>query len=135
MKPSRPWGKIYKHVIYCVPTFANPSSRTTSLKRREELVRCAREFDALVVCDDVYDFLSFPADETKTQEPQWRMDKAILPRLVDLDRAMDDGPSRAGADGFGNVVSNGSFSKIGGPGLRCGWIEGTEQLAFGMAET
>ena len=82
----------------------------------------------------MYDFLSFPMDETKMKE-QGRMDKATMPRLVDIDRAVDDGSGRTGADGFGNVVSNGSFSKIGGPGLRCGWIEGTEKFAFGVAET
>ncbi|KAI9690427.1 MAG: hypothetical protein M1822_009390 [Bathelium mastoideum] len=134
-KAPRSWGKIYKHVIYCVPTFANPSSRTTSLKRRQDLVRCAREFDALVVCDDVYDFLSFPTDGNNNEETRGGMDRATLPRLVDLDRAMDGGPDRAGADAFGNVVSNGSFSKIGAPGLRCGWIEATEKFAFGIAET
>ncbi|KAL9073543.1 MAG: hypothetical protein Q9157_004709 [Trypethelium eluteriae] len=135
VKPSRPWAKIYKHIIYCVPTFANPSSRTTSLKRRKELVRCARDFDALVVCDDVYDFLSFPTNEKQMEKQQGGTDKASLPRPVDLDRTIDGGTERAGADGFGNVVSNGSFTKIGGPGLRCGWIEGTEKFAFGIAET
>ncbi|KAI7183660.1 PLP-dependent transferase [Hortaea werneckii] len=140
-KPSRrPWAKVYKQIIYCVPTFANPSSRTMSLRRRRELVRLAREYDALVIADDVYDFLQWPA--TKPGAPSapdggWEeaMGRAHLPRLVDVDREMEGGTERPGADGFGNACSNGSFSKIGGPGLRCGWVEGSERFAYGVSQT
>ncbi|KAF2120152.1 pyridoxal phosphate-dependent transferase [Lophiotrema nucula] len=131
-KPSRPWGKIYKHIIYAVPTFSNPSFKTMTLRRREELVRVAREFDALVITDDVYDFLQWPASlDAETLS----LDKAILPRIVDIDRYIDGGSEREGADGFGNAASNGSFSKICGPGLRTGWVEGTEKLAHGVSQT
>ncbi|KAK5253518.1 Valine--pyruvate aminotransferase [Cryomyces antarcticus] len=131
-KPARPYAKIYRHVIYCVPTFANPSSRTMSLSHRKELVRCAREYDALVICDDVYDFLQWPAD-IKTERSS--LDKAVMPRVVDIDRVLDGGAERADSDGFGNVVSNASFSKIGAPGMRTGWVEGTEKFAYGVAQT
>jgi DNA-binding transcriptional MocR family regulator len=103
-----------------------------TLKKREELVRLAREYDALVITDDVYDFLQWPASldaQTLTVE------KAILPRIVDVDRYLDGGTEREGADGFGNTASNGSFSKICGPGLRTGWCEGTEKFAFGVSQT
>lgn len=86
-----------------------------TLRRREELVRVAREFDALIVTDDVYDFLQWPAG-TKARSSS--VEKAILPRVVDVDRYLDGGSEREGADGFGNAASNGSFSKICGPGLR-----------------
>ncbi|KAI7312674.1 PLP-dependent transferase [Hortaea werneckii] len=139
-KPPRPWAKVYKQIIYCVPTFANPSSRTMSLRRRRELVRLAREYDALVVADDVYDFLQWPAakpGEPSAPDGGWQeaMGKAHLPRLVDIDREIDGGTERPGADGFGNACSNGSFSKIGGPGLRCGWVEGSERFAYGVSQT
>jgi DNA-binding transcriptional MocR family regulator len=102
-----------------------------TLKRREELVRLAREYDALIITDDVYDFLQWPADlSTKDLS----LDKAILPRIVDIDRYLDGGAEREGADGFGNAASNGSFSKIAGPGLRTGWCEGTPKLAFGVSQ-
>lgn len=141
-KPGRTRAKVYKHIIYCVPTFANPSSRTMTLDRRKDLVRLAREFDALVVCDDVYDFLQWPADIPSAAsrsdlvgrlEPY--MSTRHLPRVVDVDRELDEGAEREGADGFGNVCSNGSFSKIAGPGLRVGWIEGTEKFAYGVSQT
>lgn len=129
-KRQRGYAKVYKHVIYCVPTFANPSSRTMSLARRQQLVRLAKEFDALVVADDVYDFLQWPTDDRTATLMQ-----AHLPRLVDIDRTLDGGAQRDGADGFGNAVSNGSFSKILGPGARVGWVEGTPKFAYGVSQT
>ncbi|KAK6437733.1 Valine--pyruvate aminotransferase [Oleoguttula sp. CCFEE 5521] len=132
-KSRRSWGKVYKHVIYCVPSFANPSSRTMSLECRRGLVKLARKFDALVVADDVYDFLQWPAD-TEESAQDGVMKTAHLPRLVDVDRSLDHGAEREGADGFGNTCSNGSFSKIAGPGIRCGWVEGTKNFAFGISQ-
>ncbi|GME28623.1 aminotransferase [Neofusicoccum parvum] len=132
LKPARPWRKAYRHVIYVVPSFSNPSSVTMPLERRKELVKLARDYDALVICDDVYDFLQWPA---ATDTDQSSLDKARLPRLVDIDRFLDGGAEREGADGFGNVASNGSFSKIAGPGLRTGWVEGTAKFAYGVSQT
>lgn len=118
-KPGRTRAKVYKHIIYCVPTFSNPSSRTMSLDRRTQLVKLAREYDALVICDDVYDVLQWPANDSAANEhPLDTTSKAHLPRLVDIDRAIEGGPEREGADGFGNACSNGTFSKIAGPGIR-----------------
>ncbi|KUJ17532.1 PLP-dependent transferase [Mollisia scopiformis] len=123
--PETGYPKIYKHVIYCVPTFSNPSGKTMSLSHREKLVRLAREFDALVVSDDVYDFLRWPED----QSIDLATDLGPLPpRLVDIDRALE------GTNLFGNTVSNGSFSKIVAPGTRVGWAEGTEDFVAAMAK-
>ncbi|KAJ8194276.1 hypothetical protein LV163_000069 [Aspergillus fumigatus] len=127
-KPPRPWGKIYKHLIYATPTFSNPTTRTMSLSDREQLVQLAREFDALIVTDDVYDFLQWSVDPDC---PLAAPDEARVPRLVDIDRYMDGGPQ----DEWGNVISNGSFSKLIGPGMRTGWAEGTAKLAYGLSQT
>jgi DNA-binding transcriptional MocR family regulator len=143
-KPQRTHAKVYKHIIYCVPSFANPSSRTMSMRRRRELVRLARRYDALLIADDVYDFLQWPAEHgsEETVEASSLVDASSLgsqqeyfPRLVDIDRELDGGAEREGADGFGNACSNGSFSKIAGPGVRCGWLEGTKKLAYGVSQT
>lgn len=131
-KPERERAKVYKHVVYCVPTFGNPSSRTMTLRRRRALVRLARRFDALLVADDVYDFLQWDAPGCEGGEGP---DPLHLPRLVDVDRELDGGAEREGADGFGNAASNGSFSKIAGPGVRCGWVEGTKKFAYGVSQT
>jgi DNA-binding transcriptional MocR family regulator len=132
--PERGRAKVYKHMIYCVPTFANPSSRTMTLDRRRALVQLARRYDALLVADDVYDCLQWHADPYATTRGH-NLKTAHLPRLVDLDREIHGGAERNGADGFGNACSNGSFSKIAGPGIRCGWLEGTKKLAYGVSQT
>ncbi|KAJ5771594.1 hypothetical protein N7520_002123 [Penicillium odoratum] len=130
--PNRPtksqdsWRKTYKHVIYCVPSFSNPSGKTMSLQRREELIRVAREYDALIICDDVYDMLCWAlgpmSESTRVQDS--------LNRLVDIECTLDDGP----IDRFGNVVSNGSFSKLIGPGCRVGWAQGTKAFICGLSQ-
>ena len=102
-----------------------------SLQRREQLVRIARQYDALIITDDVYDQLQWLAATSSTITP---IEHATLPRVVDVDRFLDGGAEREGADGFGNAVSNGSFSKIAGPGGRTGWAEGTAKLAWGVSQ-
>ncbi|KAI1905545.1 Valine--pyruvate aminotransferase [Ophidiomyces ophidiicola] len=129
-KSPFPWRKIYKHIIYAVPTFSNPSGGIMTTRRREQLVRLARAHDALLVADDVYDFLQWPGghdDDPATQNP----DRAVTPRLVDIDRVLDGGPR----DDFGNAISNGSFSKLIGPGFRVGWVEAAPRLAYGLSQT
>ena len=101
-----------------------------SLRRRQELVQVARDYNACIITDDVYDLLQWP---TKTTA-QASLEHAHLPRLVDIDQTLDGGTERKGADGFGNTVSNGSFSKIAGPGCRTGWAVGTEKFAWGLSQ-
>ncbi|KAL1876713.1 Valine--pyruvate aminotransferase [Paecilomyces lecythidis] len=127
-KPPRPWRKIYKYVVYATPTFSNPSMKVMSLRRREQLVRLARRFDALVVTDDVYDFLQWSSTPNSSLA---HPDRAYMPRLIDVDRYLDGGPK----DEWGHVVSNGSFSKLIGPGVRTGWAESTEKFSYGLSQT
>ncbi|KAF2710174.1 aminotransferase [Pleomassaria siparia CBS 279.74] len=126
LKTGTRYAKLYKHIIYCVPTFANPSGKTMSLRRREELVRLAREFDALVVTDDVYDVLRWPehANDDASQLG------SVPPRIVDVDRTLDGGPK----DEWGNAMSNGSMSKIIAPGMRVGWAEATPALTLALSQ-
>ncbi|KAJ5096771.1 hypothetical protein N7456_007492 [Penicillium angulare] len=127
MKPPRPWRKIYKHIVYLVPTFANPSGKIMSLAHRERLVRIARKYDILLVSDDVYDSLQWPSTEgDKTTSTE----HSLFPRLVDVDRYLDGGPT----DEWGHALSNGSFSKLIGPGTRTGWAEASEKVAYGLSQ-
>jgi DNA-binding transcriptional MocR family regulator len=71
----------------------------------------ALRFNILIVCDDVYDKLSFPDASAND------IDGMETVRLVQLDTSGR------------HVISNGSFSKIFGPGIRMGWIETGPWLA------
>lgn len=101
-----------------------------SLRRREALVQLARARDALIVCDDVYDFLQWPVQEDASHETSPEMK---LPRLCDLELRM--GPADNDPMGFGHAVSNGSFSKIAGPGMRTGWVEASPAFVAGLSKT
>lgn len=116
-KPSELYSKIYRHILHVTPTFSNPTGRTMSTEERSAILDLAREFDILIVSDDVYDFLRWPSQETSQ----------LLPRFVDLDRKLQ---SRSV---WGNCVSNGSFSKIVAPGIRVGWYEANEAFVSRLA--
>ncbi|CAD0083706.1 unnamed protein product, partial [Aureobasidium vineae] len=127
-KPNQPHRKFYKHVIYCVPSFSNPTGCTMSQSRRKALIQLARKHDALIVCDDVYDLVHWPT-EWHAQPDTSPID---ITRVVDLDRS--DQGQELQADDFGNCVSNGSFSKIIGPGCRVGWAEATPRFIHGLSQ-
>lgn len=95
----------FSSVLYCVPTHANPTGSILSNEKRKRLVQLGRKYNMLIICDDVYDILTF-----KGEIPQ---------RLVAYDLE---------TDGQSVVVSNGSFSKLLAPGARVGWIEAGETL-------
>jgi DNA-binding transcriptional MocR family regulator len=132
LKPNRPWSKTYDHIIYAVPNFSNPSGKTMTLRRRQQLVELARTHNALIITDDVYDCLQWPVSAPPANAPTTAGIHPILPRLTDIDRSL---PSHA-ADPrhFGHTVSNGSFSKILGPGLRTGWADATPTFSYGLSQ-
>jgi DNA-binding transcriptional MocR family regulator len=131
LKAPKPYKKIYDHIIYAVPSFSNPSGKTMSLRRRQELVTLARDHNALIVTDDVYDFLQWPSSGT-IDAASGSPTRAILSRLTDIDRVLPPHPSDPLH--FGHTVSNGSFSKVFGPGVRTGWADATASFALGLSQ-
>ncbi|CUS24604.1 LAQU0S17e02806g1_1 [Lachancea quebecensis] len=120
--------KVYRYVIYLVPTYSNPTGATYSRESRLKLLELARKYDILIISDDVYDLLRF---DYKCQglfiptPPEWR--------FPHLDRG-----SISSHNIFGNTISNCTFSKIIAPGLRTGYQETAnnnlaKQLASGGA--
>jgi len=86
-------------VIFTTPSHQCPTSATMPLKRRQALLKRARDIDALVVEDD-YEFeMSFLTSAS---------------------------PSLKSLDQDGRVIYVGSFSKSLFPGLRLGYLVGSE---------
>lgn len=110
--------KLYRYVMYLVPTFLNPGGLHYSLKTRRRLIEVARKHDLLLLLDDVYDFLQYT-------------DEAPVLKLNHVDQ-----DSLPAGWNYGNTVSNNTFSKIVAPGVRCGWHETpTPALARQLATT
>ena len=97
---DRFWG-----LLYTIPTFHNPTGVCLSEVKSRRLIQMSREFDFLVICDDVYNLLHYTDDPPK--------------RLVAFDKEMV---------GKRHVISNGTFSKILAPGIRVGWIETSPEI-------
>ncbi|XP_030371838.1 uncharacterized protein YER152C [Scaptodrosophila lebanonensis] len=99
----KPNGKEFWAMYYTIPTYHNPTGILFSPAVCRGIVALARKFNFVVICDDVYNILSY--DE-----------KPPHVRLLSYD-------ARTDTDFAGHVISNGSFSKILGPGVRLGWLE------------
>lgn len=82
-------------LIFCSPTFHNPTGFTMPLAARQRLLELALRFQVPIVEDDVYGALRYRGRQ--------------VPPLKALDSA-------------GLVIYLNSFSKVGFPGLRVGWL-------------
>jgi 2-aminoadipate transaminase len=82
-------------LIYCIPTFQNPTGYTMSIEKRRALYGLARRFDAMIVEDDPYRDLRYDGDDVPTI------------------KSMDED---------GRVIYVGSLSKILSPGMRLGFV-------------
>lgn len=101
----------FSGIIYCVPSYHNPTGCSMPESSRKHLVELAHKYRMLVVADDVYELL-----------PHGRV---LGPdRLVSYDL-------RSGAD-RGHVISNSTFSKIVAPGVRTGWIEAGSNIIHSL---
>ncbi len=87
--------------IYIVPDFQNPSGKTWSLSRRQELIILANKYDLIIIEDNPYGEL--------------RYEGKSLPAVKSLDTK-------------GCVVYLGTFSKTFAPGLRIGWVCAEDEI-------
>ncbi len=88
-------------MIYVIPDFQNPSGRTWSLERRQQLLALAKQYDLPILEDNPYGLLRFEGEH--------------MPSI----RSMDDD---------GRVIFLGTFSKILIPGFRLGWVEADQEV-------
>ena len=82
-------------LIYTIDNFQNPAGPTMSLRRRQELVALAQEYDTLILEDDAYGELRFEGEAH---------------------------PSIYALDPNGRTIRAGTLSKILGAGVRLGWL-------------
>ncbi|MBN1550499.1 PLP-dependent aminotransferase family protein [bacterium] len=86
--------------VYLVPTFQNPSGRTTTLDRRKKIADILQKYNVLAIEDDPYSALRFrgiPVPPLKSFAPE-------------------------------HVVYTGTLSKVLAPGLRIGFIAAPELI-------
>mmetsp|Transcript_10590 Transcript_10590/g.25820 ORF Transcript_10590/g.25820 Transcript_10590/m.25820 type:complete len:695 (+) Transcript_10590:392-2476(+) len=112
----------YSAMLYTVPTYHNPTGCVLSDEKRRKIVALARKYDLLVFCDDVYELLG-------KQEKDGSTGNEVPPRLLAYD-VFSGKPPRRGV----HVLSNSTFSKVLGPGVRCGWIEAAAVLLQKLAQ-
>lgn len=88
-------------LIYVIPDFQNPTGRTWSLERRKQLAEVSAKFNIAVIEDNPYGELRFEGE--------------FLPSIKSFDKK-------------GNILCNGTFSKIFCPGYRIGWLAGDKEI-------
>lgn len=88
-------------LIYTIPNFQNPTGRTTTLERRKQMLALAKKYGVYILEDNPYGELRFAGES--------------VPSIKEL----EDG---------GNVLYAGTFSKVLAPGLRVGYLLGTEEI-------
>lgn len=93
--------KTGTNLLYTIPTFHNPTSILMPKERREALIEFVKEYRMPVIEDDAYREL-------------WLDSPPPLP-LKSLDDA-------------GNVLYTGSLSKSFSPGIRIGWLAGSQAV-------
>ncbi len=93
--------EYHPKLLYIIPTFQNPTGKTLSLERRKKVAELASKYNFIVAEDDPYRDLRYSGEPL---------------------------PSIRSFDADGHVVFMGSFSKIISPGLRVGYMVGTEEI-------
>ena len=88
-------------LIYVIPDFQNPTGRTWSLERREQLAKVAMKHETIVIEDNPYGELRFEGES-----------------LLSVKHF----------DTEGHTICTGTFSKIFCPGFRIGWIAGDKDI-------
>jgi 2-aminoadipate transaminase len=87
--------KYNPKMLYCIPTFQNPTGKTLPLQRRKKIAELASTYNVIVMEDDPYCDLRYKGE--------------ALPPIKSFDQT-------------GHVIFLNSFSKIISPGLRVGTV-------------
>ncbi len=113
-------------LIYIIPSHQNPTGRCMLSSDRERLTKLAYKYKVLVIADEVYHLLDWGSQPRPTRMVAWNstIEKSTTDPNVTINDTNDanDQPQLYGC------VSVSSFTKIFGPGVRCGWIEADHSI-------
>jgi 2-aminoadipate transaminase len=99
-------------LIYIIPANQNPTGLSMSIADRRKLAQLAFQYRILVLADEVYHLLDWGEGPRSARLVTW---SSVV--------ASSATASTMNTDSLYGCVSVSSFTKIFGPGVRCGWIE------------
>ena len=114
-------------MIYIIPSHQNPTAKCYSIEERWRLAKLAARHGILLVSDEVYHLLDWRTVEQDEKRPAYmaRLGTYLMEyaRYKQTQYTTIDNPKQLGA-----CVTLSSFTKIFGPGVRLGWIEGPKEI-------
>jgi len=109
--------------LYTIPTGQNPTGISIDLEEKRKIYRLAQKYNLIIIEDDAYYYLQFPAAQTCSE---WALED--MPGLSKL------GPSFLSMDTDCRVVRMDTASKFIGPGFRTGWLVGHKRFMERVAQ-
>jgi DNA-binding transcriptional MocR family regulator len=131
-------SRIAPRMIYLIPTHQNPTGTTMGIRDRRKLAELAARYHILVVADEVYHLLDWRQQQQQHNDHVNDASNAVGPRparmavlnppvspTVAATKETTATTNKSSRDMLlSGCCSVSSFTKIYGPGVRCGWIEG-----------
>jgi DNA-binding transcriptional MocR family regulator len=110
-------------LIYIIPSHHNPTGRCMSNADRERITTLAHQYKILVIADEVYHLLDWGGQPRSARMVTWNASQTQI--TAGTCSTVADKKSRVSTcpQQLYGCVSVSSFTKIFGPGVRCGWIE------------
>ncbi|KAL6932096.1 hypothetical protein ACO0OL_003570 [Hanseniaspora opuntiae] len=124
------WSTYYpekkkKLVLYTIATGQNPTGVTQSLEKRKEIYDICCKHNVMILEDDPYGYLQLPKYNAEDPLKNPYQDKTIT---LDVFCSELLKPSYMTIDTEGRVLRLETFSKVGSPGLRLGFIAANTYL-------
>ena len=113
-------------LIYIIPSHHNPTGRCMLSSDREELATLSYKYKILVIADEVYHLLDWGSHPRPARMVAWN--STIEKSATDPNVTMNDTNEINDQAPLYGCVSVSSFTKIFGPGVRCGWIEADNSI-------
>jgi 2-aminoadipate transaminase len=108
-------------LIYIIPSHQNPTGRCMSNADRERIAILAHKYKILVIADEVYHLLDWGSEPRNARMVTWN--SAVKRSSTCPNDTVGDSRVSTHQQQLHGCVSVSSFTKIFGPGVRCGWIE------------